>query len=258
MTPVPAGRALSRRHVLGLGALVGLALTLPMALLVAPPDAVQGEAQRWMYLHVPAAWAAYACFAVVLVASLQVLRTGAVERALMARAAAEVGLVLTVLTLLTGSVWGRFTWGVWWVWDARILTTVALALVYAAYLALVHLAPRRPRIPAVLGVVGFLLVPVVHMSVVWWRTLHQPPTILAPEAGLPIDPVMGATLALAVLTTSLAAAWAVLTRLTGLDRTRQKSRQNTSNYATGHAMPSHRARGGVCEPGSTVQELVDR
>lgn len=249
---------MSRRRVLGPAALVGLVLTLPMALLVAPPDAVQGEAQRWMYLHVPAAWAAYACFAVVLVASLQVLRTGAVERALTARSAAEVGLVLTVLTLLTGSVWGRFTWGVWWAWDARILTTVALGLVYAAYLALVHLAPRRPRVPAVLGVVGIVMVPVVHMSVVWWRTLHQPPTILAPEAGLPIDPVMGATLALAVLTMSLAAAWAVLARLSTLDRTRRRSRQDTPRTSTGHVRPSDRTRDDLPVATTKAQELVER
>lgn len=246
-------RPLTRRRVLGLAALAGLVLTLPMALVVAPPDAVQGEAQRWMYLHVPAAWAAYACFAVVLVASLQVLRRGATgpagararERAghaLTARSAAEVGLVLTLATLATGSVWGRFTWGVWWAWDARVLSTLALACVYAAYLALVHLSPRHPRVPAVLGVLGILMVPVVHMSVVWWRTLHQPPTVLAPEAGLPIDPVMGATLALAVLTTSLAAAWAVLARSRALSR------------PSGPSVPSPAGRCGASSP----QELVGR
>lgn len=201
-------------------------LTLPVALVIAPPDAVQGDAQRWMYLHVPAAWGAYAAFAVVLVQSVQVLlagrrRPGVTGRAaLTARAAAEVGLVLTLLTLATGSIWGRQTWGVWWVADARVLTTVALGCVYAAYLALVQLTcpsrpatrSARPRLPAVVGVVGFAMVPVVHMSVVWWRTLHQPPTILAPQAGLPIEPLMGLALALSVLAMSLATAGAVLAR----------------------------------------------
>jgi heme exporter protein C len=176
---------------------------------------VQGDAQRWMYLHVPAAWSAYLCFAVVLLACLPVALRGAVRPLAVARAAAETGVVLTAVTLATGSVWGAQTWGTWWVWDARVTTTVATGLVYVMFLAALALAttPRGHRAAGWVGVLGFLMVPVVHLSVVWWRTLHQPPTLLAPGTGAPIDPVMAAALATSVLTCTLLTVTAVLGRL---------------------------------------------
>ncbi|MFC8923067.1 cytochrome c biogenesis protein CcsA [Cellulosimicrobium sp. NPDC057127] len=181
----------------------------------APPDAVQGDAQRWMYVHVPAAWGAYACFAVVLLASLRVAARDTPRSLRLATAAAEVGVVLTAVTLATGSVWGALTWGTWWVWDARVSSTVAMGLVYAGFLAARSLAAtsRARRVVGVLGVAGFLVVPVVHMSVVWWRTLHQPPTIMAPGTTAPIDPSMAAALVAALVAVTLGAALAVLLRV---------------------------------------------
>lgn len=195
----------------------GAAVAAVLGLVVAPPDAVQGDAQRWMYLHVPAAWCAYLCYAVVLVGSVRVLRVrgrlGTTSRAdVLARAAATVGVVLTAVTLASGSVWGALTWGTGWVWDARVTSTTVLGLVYVAYLAAHGLArgPRARTAVAGLGVAGFAVVPVVHMSVVWWRTLHQPPTLLGPGTGTPIDPTMALALCTAVVAATALAVGAVL------------------------------------------------
>ncbi|MGW9551440.1 cytochrome c biogenesis protein CcsA [Citricoccus zhacaiensis] len=191
--------------------LIVCVLTLPFALLVVPADAVQGEAQRLMYLHVPAAWSAFICFGAVLVASLRHLFIRDERPWALARAAAEAGVLLTALTLLTGSLWGALTWGTWWAWDARIITTVAMGLVYVVYLAVSGLVrTRRGRqLASVIGIAGFLTVPLVHFSVLWWRTLHQPPTILAPSLSPPIDALMGVALAAALLGFTLLTAWAV-------------------------------------------------
>jgi heme exporter protein C len=192
-----------------------------VALAVVPPDAVQGESQRLMYVHVPAAWVAYLTFLAVLVSSVGYLRSRDLRWDHRARASAELGVGLTALTITLGSVWGRVTWGVWWTWDARLLTTVVLLVVYVGYLGIrglsedAHLNARRASI---VGVMAFVNVPLVHFSVVWWRTLHQPPTVLAPQASAPIAASMAVTLALGILCFTLLAAWVVLRRTAALGR----------------------------------------
>lgn len=208
-----------RRAALWTGTAV-LVATLPVALLIAPPDRVQGEAQRLMYLHVPVAWSAYLCFFVVLAASVWHLHRRHESARHAARAAAEVGVGLTVLTLATGSLWGALTWGTWWAWDARVITTAAMGLVYVVYLAVGQLVGSGGGRLAhsLLGVGGFLTVPLVHFSVLWWRTLHQPPTILAPSLDPPIESLMLVTLASAVIGTTLLTIWAISSRAYVLDR----------------------------------------
>ncbi|MFB6398361.1 cytochrome c biogenesis protein CcsA [Polymorphospora lycopeni] len=184
-------------------------------IVVAPVDGLQGPAQRLMYLHVPAAWVAYAAFTVVLLAGGAYLVGGDLRWDRFARSAAEIGVVLTAAAIGTGALWGQLVWGTWWAWDPRLVTTALLLLAYAGYLALRRLLAERvggpdgadhrvARPAAYAGIAGFLLVPVVHFSVVWWRSLHQPATVLAPERP-PIDPRMGAALLLAV---AAATAWA--------------------------------------------------
>jgi len=211
MTTPPAT---ARRDVLLLAGLLMVPVALLLGLVLAPADAIQGDAQRLMYLHVPAAWSTFGCFFVVLVANVRYLRARTVGADALARGAAEVGVGLTALTLATGSVWGALTWGTWWVWDARVTTTVAMGLVYVIYLGARALAtgPRGRTVAAALGAAGFVVVPLVHFSVLWWRTLHQPPTILAPGTGMPIDATMAAALGAAVLTASLLTAWGVRER----------------------------------------------
>jgi heme exporter protein C len=195
---------------------------------LAPPDEIQGNAQRLMYLHVPAAWVAFAGFAVVLAASGAYLVGGNLRWDRFARAAAEIGVALTALAIATGSLWGQLVWGIWWAWDPRLVSTALLFLAYGGYLALRRTVsertgardgddPRVARPAAFLGVIGFLLVPVVHFSVVWWRSLHQQATVLAPERP-PIDPRMAVALLLALAATSVAASCGLLHRVIILER----------------------------------------
>jgi heme exporter protein C len=213
--------------------LVGLVLAV-----TAPPDRFQGDLQRLMYVHVPAAWTGYLAFVVTAVASVQVLRRRDLRRwDTLAEAAAEVGVLFTALTLATGSIWGRPVWGVWWTWDARLVTTALLLLVYLSYLALrrgIDDPQLRARRSAWLGVLAVVQLPVVHMSVVWWRTLHQPPTVLRPE-----DPSIDHVMLLALLVNVLAftlVAWALLDRRRRLGALRHDREQPTATTAAGSAV----------------------
>ena len=170
-------------RVLGAVTVVALAAGLVAGLGLAPPEVTQGNVQRIMYLHVPSVWVAYVAFAVVFVASIAYLakRADAADR--LAHASAEVGVVFTGVTIATGSIWGKPTWGTWWTWDARLTSVSILFVMYLGYLLLrgmIDEGDRAARFAAVLGVVAALNIPLVHFSVYWWRTLHQPPSLMRP------------------------------------------------------------------------------
>ena len=179
------------------------------AALLAPPDRLQGDLQKLMYVHVPSAWLAYLAFGLTLLGSVGWLwrRERRFDR--FAESAAELGVFFTGLTLVSGSIWGKPVWGVWWTWDARLVSTAVLFFVYLGYLALRRATvdrTDRSRRAAVFGIVAFVQVPIVHFSVLWWRTLHQPPTVLRP--GDPtIDHAMLAVLALNVVGITLIGLW---------------------------------------------------
>ncbi|MCC6429974.1 MAG: cytochrome c biogenesis protein CcsA [Gemmatimonadaceae bacterium] len=189
MRPVAAssrgGRSAARLAIVPAPAwLVALTWLTPIAVLgsqvaflaLSAPDRDMGHLQKIMYVHVPAAWNAFLAFLWVFIQSLRYLYTRNERADLQAAAGAEVGAVLTGLTLVLGSIWGRPTWGVWWTWDARLTSTAVLFLVYVGYLALRGMtddAERRARWSAAVGILGALNVPIVYMSVKWWRTLHQ-------------------------------------------------------------------------------------
>lgn len=165
--------------VLGVLALVTMLIGSYVGLAVVPADAAQGNVQRLMYVHVPAAWLAFLAFFVVFVMSVLYLiqRDDRWDR--VAASSAEIGVVFTVLTLLLGMMWGKPTWGVFWTWDPRLTTTAILLAIYVGYGALRSFAEdgeKRARWSAIVGVIGFANVPIVYMSVTWWRTLHQPPS----------------------------------------------------------------------------------
>ncbi|HEX5616378.1 MAG TPA: cytochrome c biogenesis protein CcsA, partial [Acidimicrobiia bacterium] len=126
------------QKVLGATTIVALGVLAAFALAIAPADAMQGDAQRLMYVHVPAAWLAYLAFFVTAICSALWLwpRTRSTTWDLLAGASAEVGVVFTALTLALGSLWGRPIWGTWWEWDARLTTTAVLFFLYLGYLAL--------------------------------------------------------------------------------------------------------------------------
>ena len=173
-----------RKGILGAATLVFIIAGLYWGLIKAPPDAYQGDSQRIMYLHIPSILIAYLSFFLVFVGSCLYLWKREKRDDNLAHAAAEIGVLFTALTIIEGSIWGRPTWGVWWTWDARLTLTAILLLIFIGYLmlrALVEDESRAASSAAILGIIGFLDIPLIHMSVYWWRTLHQPPSILRPD-----------------------------------------------------------------------------
>ena len=196
-------------------AALALAGSVLVGLFVVPADAAQGDVQRIMYVHVPSAWLAYAAFFVTLVGGVLYLVRRSLGFDRLAAASAEIGLLFTGFAIATGSIWGKATWGKWWDWDPRLTTTAILFVVYAGYLLLrqsIVDRNRRARLAAVFGVVGFLNVPIVHFSVLWWRGLHQPPTVIRPGEAT-IAPVLLASLLASVVSFSLVYLWLLRRRV---------------------------------------------
>jgi heme exporter protein C len=174
----------SRARFLGALALITIAFGLYWALVQAPRDALQGDVQRIMYLHLPSILTAYLSFFLVFIGSCLYLWKREKRDDNLAHSAAELGVLFTALTIIEGSIWGKPTWGVWWTWDARLTLTAILLVIYSGYLMLRSLIDDEDRAAlsaAILGIIGFLDIPLIHMSVYWWRTLHQPPSILRPD-----------------------------------------------------------------------------
>jgi heme exporter protein C len=171
--------------VLGWLAAIGLVVGLVMGFAVAPREVTQGNVQRIMYVHVPAVWVAYLAFTVGLVASIAYLARRRPGADRLAHAACEVGTVFLGINIVTGAIWGKPTWGTWWTWDARLTSVAVVFVMFLAYLLLrgtIDDRERGARYAAVLGIVAALNIPLVHFSVYWWRTLHQPPSLLKPGA----------------------------------------------------------------------------
>ena len=177
-TPLPsvvAGRG-DRWPWFGMFAFAFLIASQAIAVITSPADRDMGDLQKIMYVHVPAAWTTFLAFFVVLIFSLRYLWKRREKDDLLAASAAEVGATFNGLTLVLGMIWGRPAWGVWWTWDARLTSTLVLFLIFVGYLSLrafVDDAERRAEWSAVVGALGAINVPIVYMSVRWWRTLHQ-------------------------------------------------------------------------------------
>jgi heme exporter protein C len=171
-------------RILGWLALLALGAGLVMAFGVAPREVIQGNVQRIMYVHVPSAIVGeYLAFGVLLLASIGYLATRSEAMDRLGHASAEVGVLFLAITIVSGSIWGKPTWGTWWTWDARLTTVTILFVVGLGYLLLrgmIDDPERAARSASVVGIVAALNVPLVHFSVYWWRTLHQPPSLLRP------------------------------------------------------------------------------
>lgn len=153
-----------------------IAVGLGSGLLLTPPDYLQGESVRMMYVHVPAAWLGMAGWLGIAMASLMQLIWRHPLASVAARALAVPGALFTAICLATGSLWGRPTWGTWWEWDGRLTSMLILLFIYVGYSALALALADRPsgaRIAAIYGVVGAINLPIIHYSVIWWNTLHQ-------------------------------------------------------------------------------------
>ena len=174
--------ALSSRLVVPLSIITAVLIGagLYFALLDSPVDYQQGETVRIMYVHVPSAWLGLFAYMVMAGASLVALVFRHPLADVCAKSAAPLGAAFTFLALVTGSLWGRPMWGTWWVWDARLTSMLILLFLYLGYIALwatIEEPVRAARAAAVLALVGSINVPIVHYSVVWWNTLHQPASV---------------------------------------------------------------------------------
>jgi len=230
----PRGTGTRATRFLGIAALVGAAAVALFGLVISPPDVVQGESVRILYVHVGTVWVAYLAFVVTAVASAAYLwkRTTSLTWDRVAGASAEIGVLFMGVTLLVGALWGRLSWGRFWLWDARLTTTAFLFVTYIGYLAVRNLGGthhQRARRSAVLALLAVLEIPLVHFSVRLWRTVHQDSSVAARTSDVTLDGLMLFTLLLALVAFTLVYAWFVLHRQrvlalldalddTGLDR----------------------------------------
>ncbi len=196
-----------------LGGLLLAGGALAWGLFVAPADRLMGETVRILYIHVPAAWLGMGGWTMIALASLAELVWRHPLAGIAARAAAVPGAAFTAICLATGSIWGRPTWGAWWVWDGRLTSMLVLLFLYFGYLALANAAQRDMvtggsgasgggRVTAIFGLVGAVNVPIINRSVVWWNSLHQPPSITIGDSAIDaafLAPLLAATAGFSLL-----------------------------------------------------------
>lgn len=211
------GTSTPATRVLGI---LTIAMTLWLGvfgLLLSPADQDQGDAVRIMYVHVPSVWLAYLAFIVTAFASGVHLfgKRHSLQADRVAGASAEIGVVFMAVTLVTGMLWGRITWGVYWQWDARLTTTALLFISYVGYLAVRGLEgsrEQRARRSAIVGLLAVLEIPLVHWSVKLWRSLHQEATVLGTDLDVSLDGLMLFSLFVGVIAFTLLFVWLLLHR----------------------------------------------
>ena len=158
---------------------------LTYSLLISPPDYIQGDSVRIMYVHVPSSFIALGCFGFIGIASICNVIFKIKFMPLIAKSLAPIGCVFSLISIVTGSFWGKPTWGIWWVWDARLTSMVILFLFYIAYILawkFINNFEKANKISSIIGIVGLFNLPVIKYSVDWWNTLHQPSSITLTSA----------------------------------------------------------------------------
>ena len=162
-----------------------LSIGLIYVFFLSPPDYIQGDSVRIMYVHVPSSFIALGCFTLIGVASILSLIFKIKIMFLIAKSLAPVGVVFTLVSIVTGSLWGKPTWGVWWAWDARLTSMLILFFFYIAYILIWKLIPnenKANKISSIVAIAGLFNLPVIKYSVNWWNTLHQPSSITLTSA----------------------------------------------------------------------------
>ena len=207
-------RLATAARVLGPLTAVAVLAMLYAALLYAPTEATQGHAQRIFYPHFGTALMMYLAYFVTFVGSIIYLwrRSEAWDR--LARCSAEIGLLMTTLVLVSGSIWGKAIWGTWWSWDARLTSTLILWFIYAGYLMLRAYGSdtaQTARSAAVIGIIGGIDIPIINRAVVWWRTLHPDPVVVTENPQLPV--AMQQAMVVALLAFLLLYAYLLVQRL---------------------------------------------
>ena len=157
-----------------------LIVALSFALIFSPPDYLQGDSVRIMYVHVPSAWIGLASFTCIALLSIANFIFKTKNLIIITKSIAPLGLMFTCLAIITGSLWGQPTWGTWWAWDARLTSMVILALFYIGYIVshkFILSEERANKISSVIAIIGLINIPIIKFSVDWWNTLHQPASI---------------------------------------------------------------------------------
>lgn len=196
-------------------------VALYLGLINAPADVMMADRQRIMYFHVASAWNAYLGFLIVFIASIAYLKTGVRRWDRLAYCSAELGVFFTSIALVSGMIWGWSVWGKPWVWEPRLTTTLLLWFIYIGYLLLRATGEgdeRRARMAAGLGIIGFVDVPIVHMSVRWWASVH--PYVVGPRKAA-MEPSMVLALVFAVFTFTLFYVYILNLRLR-IERSRER------------------------------------
>ena len=174
-------------------------------LMAAPAERLMGDTVKIIFVHVPSAWLGMAGWTGIAIASIVQLVWRHPLAGIAARAIAVPGAVFAAICLATGSIWGRPTWGTWWVWDGRLTSMLVLLFLYMAYIALAQAAAREgvsARIPAIFGLLGAINIPIINRSVVWWNSLHQPPSITMGKSAIDVEflvPLLVSTLGFSLL-----------------------------------------------------------
>ena len=157
-----------------------LIIALTFALILSPPDYLQGDSVRIMYVHVPSAWIGLASFTVIALLSILSFIFKIKNLNLITKSIAPIGLLFTCLAIITGSIWGQPTWGTWWAWDARITSMLVLSIFYVLFILahkIIEKEDKAIKFSNVIAVIGLINIPVIRYSVDWWNTLHQPSSI---------------------------------------------------------------------------------
>ncbi|MBW3571014.1 MAG: cytochrome c biogenesis protein CcsA [Gemmatimonadetes bacterium] len=213
-----------RRWSVGLGFLAAATLvgSFWMIFFYAPTEREMGIVQRIFYVHVPSAWVAFLAFGIVALCSLGYLWLRDERLDAIALAAAELGVIFTTIVLITGPLWGKIAWGAWWVWEPRLTLTLLLWFIYVGYFILrgaTESPERGKRFAAILGIVGAVDIPLIHMSVQWFRSQHPKPVIMNPEGPTAapeiVQTLLVSLLAFTLLFLSLLLARYVVERLQG-------------------------------------------
>ncbi len=159
---------------------VVLIIGLTFALFISPPDYLQGDSVRIMYVHVPSAWISLASFTCIALLSILTFLLKIKNLNMISKSIAPIGLLFTFLAIVTGSLWGKPTWGTWWAWDARLTSMVVLLLFYVLYILsfkIIKDKDKANKVSGLIAIVGLINIPIIKYSVEWWSTLHQPQSI---------------------------------------------------------------------------------
>ena len=157
-----------------------LVIGLTFALVLSPPDFLQGDAVRIMYVHVPSAWIGLACFSLITLLSVLNFIFKIKNFYFINKSIAPIGLLFTCLAIITGSLWGQPTWGTWWAWDARLTSMLVLMMFYILYILTFKLLKKEEliiKVSSIIVIIGSINLPIIKYSVEWWATLHQPASI---------------------------------------------------------------------------------